>query len=115
MARIFYIHWNKEEALEAVRALRRAGHTVGYHWSSGEEAWKMLKSRPPDVLVVSLERLPSHGRRVAAVTRESKKLRDLPIVFVGGEQEKVKAARAEFPQARFSSRSALLRTLHGLL
>ena len=32
MARIFYVHWNKEEVLESVRALREAGHTVGYPW-----------------------------------------------------------------------------------
>lgn len=101
VARLFYVHWNKEEALEMVRELRAAGHAVRYHADSGEEAWKLLKRSPPDMLVISLGRLPSHGRRVAAVTRQTKKLRELPLVFVGGEPEKVDAAKREFPGAVF--------------
>ncbi len=111
MARLFYIHWNKDEALEIVRALREAGHVVRYHAESGEEAWKLLKESPPDVLLISLERLPSHGRRVAAVTTEYKKLRELPVIFVGGEDEKVALTKKEFPNATFCSFDLLLKTI----
>ena len=34
MARLFYIHWHKDECLAAVGALREAGHTVRYHYES---------------------------------------------------------------------------------
>jgi CheY-like chemotaxis protein len=111
MSRLFYVHWNKEEALVTVRELRAAGHVVRYHAESGEEAWKLLKQSPPDLLVVSLARLPSHGRRVAAVTKETKKLRDLPILFVGGEPEKVKVAREEFLAASFCSPEDLIEAI----
>src|SRR5436309_3071213 len=111
MARILYIHWNKDEALDTVRMLRAARHTVAYHCDSGEEAWKLLKQKPPDALVVSLERLPSHGRRVAAVTREYKKLRELPVIFVGGAAEKVEVARREFPGATFCGFDSLVGVL----
>lgn len=115
MARVFYVHWNKEEALGAARGLRAMGHRVVCHWDDGAEAWRLLRETPPDVLVVSLERLPSHGRRVAAVTRETKRLRALPIVFVDGEAEKVGVARAQFPGSEFCAaggvRGAIARAL----
>jgi CheY-like chemotaxis protein len=115
MTRIFYVHWNKDEAMETVRTLREAGHAVVLHHrieeGAGADAWKSIKAKPPDALVISLERLPSHGRRIAAVTTESKKLRDVPVIFVGGEAEKVEVARQQFPAARFIGPAALVKTL----
>jgi CheY-like chemotaxis protein len=105
MARIFYVHWNRDEAMETVRSLRDEGHIVIFHHSTeegaGAEAWKSIRAKPPDAIIVSLSRLPSHGRRIAAVTTEYKALRDVPVIFVGGEDEKVAVARQEFPKARF--------------
>jgi CheY-like chemotaxis protein len=111
MARVLYVHWNKDEGMVTVRALRAAGHTVVFHHSTeegaGAQAWKSIKAKPPDALVISLDRLPSHGRRIAAVTRETKKLRDLPVVFVGGAPDKVATARSEFPAATFTTAGKL--------
>ena len=115
MARIFYVHWNRDEALAASRQLRGDGHTVVCHHSTqegaGADAWKKIKARPPDAIVVSLTRLPSHGRRIAAVTLETKKLADVPIVFVDGDPEKVKVARERFPKARFTTSPKLASVL----
>jgi CheY-like chemotaxis protein len=107
MARAFYVHWHEAEAFETVRRLRAAGHTVEFHWDSGAEAWRLLKEAPPDALVISLARLPSHGRRVAEVVCASKRLRDLPIIFVDGEPDKVETTRAKFPAARFCTAAKL--------
>jgi DNA-binding NarL/FixJ family response regulator len=111
MARIFHVHWNKREAIETVRSLRNAGHVVRYHADAGGEAWKLLKESPPDVLIISLDRLPSHGRRIAAVTHEYKKLRDLPVIFVGGGKDQVDVTRKEFPDAVYCSFDSLLNTI----
>jgi DNA-binding response OmpR family regulator len=115
MARLFFIHWNKEEAHERSRPLRDAGHDVTVHSDSGEEAWRLLKALPPDALVVSLDRLPSHGRRVAAVTTEHKRLRDVPVMFAGGELDKARAARRQFPEAAFSDWFSLVAAVEALL
>lgn len=115
MARLFFIHWNKSEALELVRALRDAGHSVRYHYDDGAEAWALLKETPPDALVISLARLPSHGRRVAAVTTEFRKLRDLPVVFVDGEREKVAVARKEFPRSEFTTAEEMVHAIERAL
>lgn len=115
MARLFLVHWNKLEALELIRPLRDAGHSVRYHYDDGAEAWALLKETPPDALVISLARLPSHGRRVAAVTTEFKKLRDLPVVFVDGEREKVAVARKEFPRSEFTTAEEMVHAIERAL
>lgn len=115
MVRIYYIHWDRVECLADVQVLRDAGHRVRHQWRSetgeGAKVWNEVKRTPPEVLVICLDRLPAHGRRIAAVTREVRSLRDLPLVFVGGDAATVEATRAEFPAARFTSRGALVETV----
>lgn len=119
MARVFYVHWNKEEGTETVRLLREVGHTVIFHYNTesgaGAEAWRSIRASPPDAIVVSLSRLPSHGRRIAAVTTQYKALRNVPVVFVGGEKEKVAVAKKEFPQGTFCTPTALPKSLESVL
>ena len=103
MARVFYVHWDKEEAAAGARGLREAGHSVRFEAEDGANVWKELKKSRPDALVVSLAKLPSHGRKVAAATLENKSLSDLPVIFVGGEDEKVAATRKQFPAATYCS------------
>lgn len=112
MARIFYVHWHKDEAAETVREMREAGHSVNVHWDvtqgAGNDAWNKIRAKPPEVLVISLAKLPSHGRRIAAVTVETKKLRDVPVIFVDGEKDKIAVAKQQFPEAKFVSSKKLL-------
>jgi CheY-like chemotaxis protein len=103
MARVFYVHWDKEEAAAGARGLREAGHSVRYEAEDGAAVWKELKKSRPDALVVSLAKLPSHGRRVAAATLDNKSLADIPVIFVGGEDEKVAELRKRFPLATYCS------------
>jgi hypothetical protein len=110
-ARLFYVHWDKDEALAASRGLREAGFNVRYEAESGDTAWKEVKKTPPDALVISLAKLPSHGRRVASVTRETKNLQDLRVIFVGGEDGVVADTRKEFPEAIYCSWAQLKQTL----
>ncbi len=58
--------------------------------------------------LISLERLPSHGR--AFVER-----RHIPIVFVSGAEEKVAVARREFPQAASCTPEGLTETVRHLV
>lgn len=99
MARIFYLHWNEQEARERAAPLAEAGHDVRLHWSTAETA--DLRDNLPDVAVISLDRLPSHGRAVAEWLWEAKKRRGIPILFVGGRPDKVAATREKFPDATF--------------
>lgn len=109
MARLFYIHWNEAEFAEHVRPLIDAGHSVTGHWSTEEVA--DLRSNLPEALVVSLDRLPSHGRAYAEWLWEAKSRRHIPIVFVGGKPDKVEATRERFPEAVYCGRETLLEEL----
>ena len=99
MARIFYVHWNECEALERMAPMAEAGHDVRAHWSTGSSP--SFKGGLPDAIVISLDRLPSHGRAVAEWFREAKSRRHFPIVFEGGKPDKIAAACKKFPEARF--------------
>ena len=113
MARIFYVHWHEAEAKTHVGALASEGHKVDCHWST--EAPPKIREPYPDALVISLDRLPSHGRHVAEWFWEAKKRRSHPVVFVGGKEDKVAAARAQFPDAVSCSRDELPLALGRLL
>jgi DNA-binding response OmpR family regulator len=97
--RVFFVHWNQLEAEARARDLAAAGHEVRTHWS-GEQDYKWGEYLP-DAVVISLDRLPSHGRAVAEWVWEAKKRRHIPVVFVGGTPEKVKATREKFPNGKF--------------
>ena len=62
-----------------------------------------LRENPPALILIDLDRLPSHGREVAVALRNSKALRHIPIVFAGGVEEKVARVRSELPDAIFTS------------
>jgi len=106
---IFFIHWNEEELKEKIAPLKKAGYKVDYHFS--QETTVSLKDNLPDALVICLDRLPSHGRAYAEWMWEAKKRQHIPIVFCGGQPDKVEATRLKFPKALFCSNDKLIETL----
>ena len=112
MARVAYIHWHEAELAERLKPLRAAGHDVIGHWSSEEHA--PLKDFDPQALVISLDRLPSHGRAVAEWFWEARKRQMIPLIFAGGALEKVAATKAKFPKASFCTREEVTSVLSKL-
>lgn len=109
MPRIRLIHWKPAEAVALVEALRRDGHLVEYEEHEGPGLMRRLGEARPDVLVIDLSRLPSHGKAVASTVRGTKRTRDIPIVFHAGEPAKVAALREVFPGEVFVPGLARLR------
>lgn len=100
MRRAILIHWRPEEAVPRLAALRDAGWEAGCYSAPGGNL-KPLREHPPEIFVIDLTRLPSHGREVASALRRSKQTRHVPIVFAGGEPEKVERFRQTLPDAVF--------------
>src|SRR4051812_17485616 len=96
---LLYVHWSQAEAKNTMASLKAAGHEVVGHWKTGENL--RLGQQIPDAVVISLDRLPSHGRAVAEWFQEGTKRRGNNLVFVGGKSDKVDAARKQFPKAHF--------------
>ncbi|MCI0695281.1 hypothetical protein L0337_25145 [candidate division KSB1 bacterium] len=99
MPKIFYLHWNEAEVKARIVPLIKAGYEVTQHWSTEEHA--KFGDTLPDAVVISLDRLPSHGRAVAEWFWESKKRQHIPILFAGGQPDKVKSTKVKFPKAIF--------------
>lgn len=87
--RVRLIHWNAGEARQRAEILRAAGYEVFYKMQDGPAFLRDLRESPPTAVVIDLSRLPSHGRDMALGIRGSKATRLVPLVFVGGELEKV--------------------------
>ncbi len=111
MARVTYVHWHEEEAYAVARRLIAGGHQVTVHWAEGEG---MRADSVPEVLVISLERLPSHGRAVAQWLWSAQYRRAIPVVFVGGGPDRVERAREQFGDAVFCGEHELAAVVSGL-
>lgn len=101
--RVFLIHWHKEEAAALAATLTALGWEVAVEHGSGETALKGIKAQPPRAVVISLRRLPSHGRETADALWATKWGRQIPIVFFDGAEDKVAALHQQFPAARFTT------------
>jgi hypothetical protein len=105
---VILVHWDAEEAEALTAELRKAAWKVRL----GMPELREVKADPPTAVVISLRRLPSHGREVADALWYTKWGRGIPIVFVDGQADKVKAIRAKFPDARFVVWPELTTALH---
>jgi CheY-like chemotaxis protein len=100
--RVRVIHWREEEAGPLVEACRAAGFQVDYDPVSVTAQFRFIKQTMPDVVAIDLSRMPSHGREVGRALRRMKYSRHIPIVYVGGEAEKVEAIRKLLPDVTFT-------------
>src|SRR6266851_1553782 len=105
------VSWNQDLAQEHVRALKSAGFTVNAAPAPTTEFIGHFRAIAPAVVLIDLDRLPSHGLAVAIVLRTSKTARHIPIVFVGGVPEKVERIRTELPDALFAGWATVGRVL----
>lgn len=97
------ICWNEADAAARSVILRHAGYRVIA--DPPENAGGMVRyfrDLSPDVVVIDLDRLPSHGRELGLSLRASKSTSHLPLVFAGGTPEKVGILRAALPDVIFT-------------
>ncbi len=113
MARVRVFHWRAEEAKPLLTVLEAAGYSVDY--KEPVASYREVRHSPTDAIVIDLWRLPSHGREVAVFLRGSKATRHVPIVFVGGEPEKIEGVRRVLPDAVFTSMSRLRSALRSAI
>jgi CheY-like chemotaxis protein len=109
MSRVILIDWDAERAENHADLLTDAGHDVETFSKTGGgiEPLRALRDNPPDVFVIDLGRRPSHGRELGVWFRQQKATRHVPIVFVGGESDKVVRVRQVLPDAVFTEWSKI--------
>jgi len=102
MSRILLVHWNKEEVGERAEKLAKLGHEVAVLFDSKDSSAFKVRGSLPELFVIDLGRLPSHGREVAGYFRRQKATRNVPILFIGGDSERVENVRKLLPDASFA-------------
>ena len=112
--KVFLIHWSAPEAEELAKPLQKDGWQVCVEAEDGARACRTILGERPDVIVVSLARLPSHGIGTAYYLRSVRETCHLPIVFVGGDGETVANAKNKVPDAMFTDVPKLGKTLSPL-
>jgi len=100
---VFLVHWKQSELDERTAKLEKAGFTVTADSTEGGGAGNEIKRARPDAVVIDLARLPSHGRHLAVWLRGQKATRTIPIVFVGGDGDKLARMKRDLPDAVYTT------------
>jgi hypothetical protein len=111
MPQIRLVCWDPDAARQHARVLKKAGFTVDASTLSTSRLIGQFRDHPPAVILIDLDRLPSHGRAVAVMLRGSKSTCYIPIVFAGGSEDKVQRAREQVPGATFTDWPGAARAL----
>jgi CheY-like chemotaxis protein len=101
--RVRLIHWKPEEAEDLVEHLHASGFEVCVEVPSGRAFLCDLADAPPDAVIIDLSRLPSQGRDMGVLIRNRKSTRHIPLVFAGGDAEKVARIKGLLPDATYTS------------
>jgi CheY-like chemotaxis protein len=115
MPRVVLVHAKPIEAEEGIARLQQAGYEVDLYANPDAAALRSLREAPPEAFVIALERAPSHGRAVAVWLRQQRRTRHVPIVFVGGETDKVSRVRNLLPDAVFSEWTRVTAAVKGAI
>jgi hypothetical protein len=99
--RVRVVHFRPEEAEPLLEVCRAGGFTVEFEPGGYTIFARAIRTAPPDAVVIDLSRMPSHGREFACAMRNTKYGRGIPLVFAGGEAEKVEGIRKLIPDAFF--------------
>ena len=115
MLRLQLIHWNSAEAQARAATLQAAGYAVAYDLADSMALLQQLRNDPPAAIVIDLTRQPSHGRDMALALRGYRDTRNVPLVLVEGDPQKVERIRELLPDATYTTwsriRSALKRAI----
>ena len=99
------IHWNDEEAAHRVKQMRDGGFAPHYATLLGQaKQTRIVLAEPlPDVYAIDLSRMFSHGRDIGLSLRQRASTRQIPLVFVEGDGEKLAGMKSVLPDATYTT------------
>jgi hypothetical protein len=100
--RIRLIHWNVAEAVERAARLQVLGYEVDFEPLTPANL-RLLRSDLPAAVVIDLSRLPSQGRDVVLQFRLFKSTRQVPLIFVAGDPDKIGRVKELLPDAIYTT------------
>lgn len=113
MKSLFYLHWDEQELKDRIKSVKGLGLKIHSHWSTKETVkWG---DTLPDIFIISLDKLPSHGRQYAQWLWEAKKRQHIPLIFIDGKPDKVEQTREKFPKAIYCNSDKLVTTIKNII
>lgn len=108
--RVRLFHSDACEARSRMRELKTFGYRV--EWQKIDpEVLRNIRKKPPVAIVIDLTRAPSQGRDIGMYIRHHKATRNIPIVFVDGEAEKVAQIKEHLPDAIYAEWGGIKKVL----
>ena len=104
------ICWKEDRAADLATELEAAGFAVNSGALDGP-GLRALGQLPPDAVVIDLGRLPAQGRDVGVTLRTTARSRYTPLVFVDGAEDKVARTREVLPDAAYTVREDMARSV----
>ena len=101
--RVLVIHRMPEEGVGLAARLCSHGFDATAYMTLGSRGFRIIRQDPPQVIVIDLTRLPSYGKTMGVLLRQSKSLRAIPLVFIEGDPEKTPQVRKLLPDAVYAT------------
>ena len=70
-----------------------------------------IRDLAPKAILFDLDKAPSHSRALAILLRSSKSTREIPLVFAGGQPEKIDRIRRDLPGSVFTDWKNLAKSI----
>ncbi len=107
MPKLFLIHWDDSEIEAYADRLRDMGWDVEFEAMDGALAYRRVKEWQPDVILIDLRYLPSHGRMTGMILRKAPATWEIPLLFVNGKPEDIEKTRDTVFDAEFVTQEDL--------
>jgi hypothetical protein len=111
---IFLLHWHEKECKSMCNELTQLGWQTLPCTTSESLSLAQLRTHQPQAVIISLRRLPAHGKEVAMSLQATRLGSSLPLVFVDGEPAKLAPLQNRFPNALFTDWALLPGVLNTL-
>ena len=114
MAKVFLIHWDAETVQAWADRLMAAGFTVGAESEDASQAYRSIRELEPDVVVADLDHDADRTHVAVESVQGTRWGREIPFIFVGGDEESWFTLREQFPDATFVEEQDLPSALDSL-
>lgn len=105
--KIHLFSFDKINVFKRIAGLEAAGCEVDARAPDGPDFFKKLKLHPSQLFVIDLTRSPSQGRDIGLYLRKAGPTRHVPLLLVGGDEDKVSRVRELLPGAVYTSRQSI--------
>ena len=114
MAKVFLIHWDEGSAQTWAQRLLTAGFSVGAESQDASRAYRTIRELEPDVVVADLDHDADRTHTVIESVHGTRWGREIPFIFVGGDEDSWFTLRERFPDATFVEEAELPSALDSL-